>query len=213
MMTYPMVGTPAYGGMVHTDYVRSLFGFLHAGLKFETTAIGNESLITRARNTILSGFHRRKEFSHLLFLDADVYLPGDALARMLAADVPAIGAPVALKGLNADGSRIWNIGKSLGSRGTLMKVANIGTAAIILSRQAADALVEDAIAQDRIYARPSTVRGDLETDVHYDVFRVGIHEGIYLSEDYWVCRRLLALGFDIFVDPSVVTIHRGAMSV
>lgn len=213
MTPYAMVGTPAYGGMVHTDYVRSLFGFLHAGVKFESTAIGNESLITRARNTILSGFHRRKEFSHLLFLDADVYLPGDALAQMLAADVDVIGAPVALKGANTDGSRIWNIGKSLGSRGPLLKVANIGTAALILSRKAVDALVEDAIAHSRVYARPSTVTGDTETDVHYDVFRVGVHEGLYLSEDYWVCRRLLALGFDIFVDPSVVTIHNGVMSV
>ncbi len=208
-----MVGTPAYGGMVHLDYVRSLFGFLGSGISFESVAIGNESLITRARNTILAGFHRRKEFSHLLFLDADVHLSGSGLAQMLAADVPVIGAPVALKRINPDGSRVWNVGRSKGSRGGLLKVEHIGTAALMLSRAAVDALVEDAIAHHRTYARPATTQGDIETDVHYDIFQVGVHEGEYLSEDYWVCRRLLSLGFDIFVDASVVTVHNGIMAV
>jgi hypothetical protein len=208
-----MVGTPAYGGMVHLDYVRSLFGFLRAGIQFESVAIGNESLITRARNTILAGFHRRKEFSHLLFLDADVLLSGDGLARMLAANVPVIGAPVALKGLRPDGSRVWNIGNSKGSQGPLLKVDNVGTAALLLARAAADALVDDAIAAGRAYSRPSTSQGDPETNVHYDVFQVGVHEGVYLSEDYWACRRLQALGFDIFVDPTIVTVHNGVMSL
>jgi hypothetical protein len=208
-----MVGTPAYGGMVHLDYVRSLFGFLRSNISFESVAIGNESLITRARNTILAGFHRRKEFSHLLFLDADVHLPGDGLAQMLAAAVPVIGAPVALKRVNPDGSRIWNVGRTRGSLGRLFKVDHIGTAALMLSRQAVDALVEDAIAHHRTYARPATTQGDTETAVHYDVFQVGVHEGEYLSEDYWACRRLSALGFDIFVDPSVVTTHNGIMAV
>lgn len=208
-----MVGTPAYGGMVHLDYVRSLFGFLRSGIGFESVAIGNESLITRARNTILAGFHRRREFSHLLFLDADVHLSGEALAQMLAADVPVIGAPVALKRVNPDGSRIWNIGRSKGSRGRLVKVEHIGTAALILSRDAVEALVQDAIAHNRTYARPATTQGDPDTAVHYDVFQVGVHEGEYLSEDYWVCRRLATLGFDIFIDPSVVTTHNGIMAV
>jgi hypothetical protein len=43
-------------------------------------------------------FLQRPEFSHLLFLDADVQLPAAGLARLLAADKPVIGAPVALKG-------------------------------------------------------------------------------------------------------------------
>ncbi len=208
-----MVGTPAYGGMVHLDYVRSLFGFLRSGISFESVAIGNESLITRARNTILAGFQRRKEFSHLLFLDADVHLSGDGLAQMLASDVAVIGAPVALKRFNPDGSRVWNVGRTKGSRGRLFKVEHIGTAALMLSRTAVEALVEDAIAHNRTYARPATSQGDAETTVHYDIFQVGVHEGMYLSEDYWVCRRLLTLGFDIFVDPSVVTTHNGIMAV
>ena len=208
-----LVGTPAYGGMVHVDYVRSLFDMQRAGIAYQLATLGNESLITRARNTILSAFHVRLEFSHLLFLDADTHLPGAALTRMLAMDVPVIGAAVALKAPNTDGARIWNVGRSLGSHGTLLKVENIGTAALLLSRVAVGALVQDAIEHGRTYARAGTTQGDFDAEVHYDVFRVGVHEGVYLSEDYWACRRLHALGFDIHVDPSVITSHHGVVPV
>lgn len=208
-----MVGTPAYGGMVHTDYVRSLFGLLRTGIKFQLVTIGNESLITRARNSIVAAFHARPEFTHLLFLDADVHLPPEGLVQMLAAEVPIIGAAVALKALNPDGNRIWNLGRSLGSHGALLKVENVGTAVLLLSRAAVDALVDDAVAHGRTYSRAATTQGDFDAEVHYDVFRVGVHEGIYLSEDYWACRRLHALGFGIHVDPSVITTHHGVMSV
>ena len=54
-----MIGTPAYGGMVHCDFVAALLQYQHSGLRFALTTIGNESLITRARNTILAEFHAR----------------------------------------------------------------------------------------------------------------------------------------------------------
>src|SRR5262245_55896789 len=72
-------GTPAYGGQVHIDYVTGLLGYMHQGVRFGLMTIGNESLITRGRNTILATFHERREFTHLFFLDADVYLPPEGL--------------------------------------------------------------------------------------------------------------------------------------
>jgi hypothetical protein len=212
-----MIGTPAYGGMVHTDYVNSLFGFTQASIRYTLMTIGNESLITRARNAVLAAFHARRDLTHLLFLDADVHLPAEGLVQMLAAGVPVIGAPVALKGRNAQGDRLWNLGRSQASfsgRGSpLLCVEHIGTAALMLSRSACDALVQDAIADGRVYARPSTSQGAVDADLHYDVFQVGVREGQYLSEDYWVCRRLRELGFDIYVDATVVTRHHGTVAV
>ncbi len=208
-----MIGTPAYGGMVHIDYLRSLFEYTRAGIQYRFSAIGNESLITRARNSLLAGFHARPELTHLLFLDADTCLPVEGLQRMLSARAAVIGAPVALKGYDAAGNRLWNVGRSRGVSGSLLKVDKVGTAALLLSRAACTALVEDAIAHGRVYRRPSTMRGDMDSPVHYDVFRVGVHEGEYLSEDYWVCRRLIDLGFDVLIDPSVITTHQGIIAV
>lgn len=206
-----MIGTPAYGGMVHTDFVRSLLDYQHLGLRFSLATLDNESLITRARNSLISMFHHRKEFSHLLFLDADVGLPATGLISLLEHGKDVIGAPVPLKGRNANGTRIFNIGKSVGEEGPLTINERIGTAALLLSRRTVDALVEDAKRDGRVYERTGNLRGDEGPAVHFDIFRVGVVDAEYLSEDYWVCRTLRQLGFHIYVDPAITTRHHGTL--
>jgi hypothetical protein len=208
-----LVGTPAYAGMVHTDFVDSILQFTNARIPFALMTIGNESLITRARNAIVAAFHARPELTHLLFLDGDVLLPAEGLARMLAHGSDVIGAAVALKGLNADGSRIFNFGDCVGETGELYKVTRLGTAALLLSRKAVQTLIDDAIANARCYNRPSTSRGNFDAAVHYDVFRVGVIGDEYISEDFYACHTLRRLGFDVFVDPLVVTRHHGQLAV
>lgn len=207
-----LIGTPAYGGMMHSDCVSALLQYQRAGIDFALMSIGNESLITRARNTILSEFHARTEFDYLLFLDADVLLPPFGLRRMLESGRDVIGAAVALKGRNANGGRIFNIGALRGEDGALYEVERIGTAALLLSRAAVDALVDDARRDGRVYSRGYSVRGvDLQASVQYDVFRTGVVDDEYLSEDYWVCRELRRLGFPVYLDPTIVTRHSGMM--
>lgn len=208
-----MIATPAYGGMVHTDYVQSLLRLRNAGIEFALLTLGNESLVTRARNSLISQFHFRKECTHLLFLDADVGLPPESLAAMLLAGRDVIGAPVALKGRNARGDRLFNVGPLVGEDGALWLTTHIGTAALMFSRRAVDALVEDAKADGRVYQRSVSFSGEDGPPVHYDIFQVGVQNGIYLSEDYWVCHKLRKLGFGIHVMPEVPTRHHGVVSV
>lgn len=208
-----MIATPAYGGMVHTDYVQTLLRFGQAQIRFSLLTLGNESLVTRARNSLLSQFFHLGGFSHLLFLDADVGLSPEGLSAMLASGKDVIGAPVALKGRTARGDRIFNIGNLLGEDGALWKTEHIGTAVFMLSRAAVEALVEDAKADGRVYQRSMSFDEEPGPPVHYDVFQVGVIDGVYLSEDYWVCRRLRSLGFDIFVAPEIPTRHHGVVSV
>lgn len=207
-----MIGTPAYGGMVHTDFASALLRYQQQRIGFALMTIGNESLITRARNTILAEFVVRTEFTHLLFLDADVHLPAEGLQRLIDAKCDVVGAAVALKGRNPDGTRIFNIGRLCGEKDSLYQVERIGTAALLLSRRAVDALVAHARSEGRIYARTNEVRGiALEAAIQYDVFRVGVAGEEYLSEDFWVCRELRQLGFPIHVDPTILTRHSGTM--
>ncbi len=209
-----LIGTPAYGGMMHCNMVQQLLAYQQAGLNYSLMTIGNESLITRARNSILSEFHARSEYDHLLFLDADVVIDLEGLQRLLASEVDVIGAPVALKGRNPDGSPIFNVGRSMGEAGTLIQVEHVGTAALLLSRPAVDALVSKARAEGRVYRRSKLLRGEsAKAQEHYDVFRVGVVDGQYLSEDYWVCHELQTLGFDIHIEPSVVTHHWGMVQL
>lgn len=204
-----MIGTPAYGGMVHIDYLHSIAEYYRNALPFTLATIGNESLITRARNSILAKFHSSPRHTHLLFLDADVRLSAEGLQRLLSHQVDVVAAAVPLKALNERGERIFNFGHALGESGTLVEVTRVGTAALMLSRRAVDALVDTAKAEHRVYSKPSHVRGGTLPEQNFDVFRVGVVEGDYLSEDFWVCYQLRALGFRIFIDPQVQTRHQG----
>ena len=206
-----LIGTPAYAGQVHVDYVSALLVFQRERVPFTLMTIGNESLITRARNTIVSAFHERREFTHLLFLDGDVHLPHEGLARLLAHRRDVVAAPVALKGVAADGGRLFNVGRTLGEDGPLLVVDRVGTAALLLSRAAVDALVADARAEPRVYEASALAQPD--GAIQYDVFRVGVVDGEYLSEDFWVCHVLRRLGFRIHVDPAIVTRHNGMVAL
>lgn len=212
MNVHLLIATPAYGGMIHADYVAAVLGYQAAGIAFSLMTIGNESLITRARNTILGEFLVRTEFTHLLFLDADVQLPAWGLQRLLGHGKDVVGAPVALKARDAHGARMFNLGSACGEDGPLQLCTRVGTAALLLSRRAVTSLAQDAKAQGHVYTQGSTVhRGNLRARIHYDVFRVGVAGDEYLSEDYWACNTLRRLGFAIHVDPTVVTQHSGMM--
>jgi len=71
-----LIGTPCYNGAVTIQYVSSLLRlqqmFVQKGIEFSLAMLGSESLITRARNFIVSQFLGRPQFTHLLFIDADI---------------------------------------------------------------------------------------------------------------------------------------------
>jgi hypothetical protein len=214
-MTEPvnvLIGTPAYAGMVHVDFVSTLLSFTRARIPFTLLTIGNESLITRARNAIAAAFLERAEFTHLLFLDGDVSLSPEDARRLLAYDKDVVGAPVALKARRPDGSLIFNVGRSLGEEGALIVTEHVGTAVLLLSRRAVTALASEAQRAGYVYESVA-LRGENNAKIHYDIFRVGVVDGNYLSEDFWACRSLRRLGFRIYIDPTVVTTHIGTIPV
>ena len=84
------VGTPCYGGMISVNYFESCLRLMsecavnNVGLQFGT--IGNESLVTRARNTLVQLFMDDKQYTHLLFIDADIVFNEKSVMRMLELD-------------------------------------------------------------------------------------------------------------------------------
>ena len=83
------IGTPCYGGMITADYFKSCLQLtaLAATKKIELQfgTIGNESLITRARNTLVQLF-MDGDYTHLLFIDSDLAFNPEAVIRMLEYD-------------------------------------------------------------------------------------------------------------------------------
>jgi len=81
------IGTPCYGNMLTADYFKSCLQLtaLAATKKVELQfgTIGNESLVTRARNTLVQLFMDNEDYTHLLFIDADLAFNPESVFRML----------------------------------------------------------------------------------------------------------------------------------
>ena len=80
------VATPCYGGLITTEYFKSCMQLVALAatkkIELQFATIGNESLITRARNTLVQLF-MDGDYTHLLFIDADLAFNPEAVIRML----------------------------------------------------------------------------------------------------------------------------------
>ena len=87
------VATPMYGGQNFGYYCQSLLNLqVVMGQHKIDTAISflfNESLIQRARNALAHGF-LKSDFTHLMFIDADIRFNPNDVVRMIEADKPII---------------------------------------------------------------------------------------------------------------------------
>lgn len=94
--------TPCYGCQAMTPYIASLRQLTRsldqAGIVHTVELLGNESLITRARNKCVAQFLKTNA-SHLVFIDADVgFRPGD-LAAMIRANYDVVVGAYPMKSL------------------------------------------------------------------------------------------------------------------
>ena len=86
------LGMPMYGGMLTESTLHGLLelqAWTQANkVSMRIQTIGNESLITRARNTIVSMMFDQQDFvaTHLLFIDSDIGFTWQNIERLLCAD-------------------------------------------------------------------------------------------------------------------------------
>jgi hypothetical protein len=84
------IATPCYGGNLHYQYVVSLFQLSKyldkVNIGYTVSFLGNESLITRARNIMVGKFLTDSSCTHLLFIDADIQFSVRSVLRLLEVD-------------------------------------------------------------------------------------------------------------------------------
>ena len=205
-----LIATPAYNSLVHVDYLHTLLGLK---VPYSVATVGNESLITRARNKLFSLFVKHTQFDHLLFLDADVGVSPGGIEKLLSHGKDLIGAPVPLKHPN---KIVFNYGRVLDdSTYPVVETDKVGCAVMLVSRRLAEDVAKHAEEQGWVYRHnPAYSRGsDIGELKIYDVFKVGVVSGEYLSEDFYFCKLCRDLGYRVYVDLSVHVRHNGFLPI
>ena len=103
-----MIGTPCYGGMATAGYLQSMIGFSNLskvfGVEYVLVTLINESLITRARNDIVSQFlnfkDERGHLDYLMFIDADIQFEPDSILRLIAHNKDIVAGAYPMKVIN-----------------------------------------------------------------------------------------------------------------
>lgn len=97
------VATPMYGGSCFGIYMKSCLDLQNTmtkyGIETKFSFLFNESLIPRARNYLSDEF-LRSDFTHMLFVDADIGFEARDVIALMALDKDVSGAPYPKKSIN-----------------------------------------------------------------------------------------------------------------
>lgn len=223
------IATPMYGGIAKNNYTISLQNLLvklsQNGHSIITTTIGNESLITRARNTLAHKF-MSTDCDALLFIDADHGWDADDVVRMIESGKDLIGAIYPMKGLNWENIRaavlagkenledysgifamnLLSEEQEFNSQKPF-KVRDIGTGMMFISRK----VFEDLKPHCKQYKNNNVGNTGVEFgEMVTEYFTTMIDENqILLSEDYAFCRMWQSIGGEVWSAPWVRITHSG----
>jgi hypothetical protein len=165
----------------------------------------NESLISRARNTLTAKFLNNKDSTHLMFIDADIGWEPWHLLVMLNRDVDVIGGLYPMKSLPVKWCVNGFEGAQEGTDG-LQEVSKTGTGFMLIKR----AVFEKLDAHPAVKPFINDIGLPAELNPHMKTyFDTAVRENRYYSEDWTFCENWRDLGGQVWVDKRVLLRHTG----
>jgi hypothetical protein len=234
------LATPLYANLLHFGYHKSVLDLtiacLRNGVSIGQKYIGCDSLVPRARNTLLTHF-LDSPATDLLYIDADISFATDDVFSLMALDEPIVGGVYPRKQL--DWTRISKAARAgvpvdqLPHYGfipvmnwpaagdypldSLIEVRHLGTGFLRLRRSAIDTMIRalgDSITFDYSHEQEAfagKVGHDLfpvGPDIRYPVGSGGRQ---YLSEDWAMCELARQCGLKLYAAPWIQLTHSGNM--
>ena len=221
------IGTPCYGAKCFTNYVTALIAtkelLQSKGIEVKIEFLGYESLIPRGRNTLIAKFMALEDFTHILFIDADiVWNPMDVYKLMLH-NKDIIGGIYPQKkyhwnkvnNVNSpeEVSKLLNYNLNYKSRENriengLIELRHIPTGFMMIKREAIEQLKE--FYPNKKYVDDiGCCQTDKEKDNLYAFFDCEIVDNHYLSEDYLFCENWNKLEGKVYADLTINLVHIG----
>jgi hypothetical protein len=237
------IATPCYGGQISEPYFRSMMRLIvmcnHYGIQYTVSTLANESLVTRARNTIVSFFMEKADATHLFWIDADIEFNPEDVLRMVAYDKDVIAGAYPKKAINWDSiikavqnfpdetaATIEGHSSNYVVNFDLLKDANnkptpqvqIKHNLIKLKDAGTGFMCVKREVFEKMFAAYPELKyvNDINIDQKFEPFMYALYDTLidpesrrYLSEDYAFCRLWQNLGGDIWLDPRTGLNHVG----
>ena len=226
-----LIATPMYGGQCTQAYTKSMIklGILLSqrdDIDFDFAFIGNESLIPRARN-IIADYFVKSDFSHLMFIDADIeFNPNDVLS-MLEKDLDILCGVYPAKGMN------WEAIAEAAKQGVEPHNLTFYSSFVVFDPVDRNAVIENVFepfeikhggtgfmlikrnvfekVADIVSAYWNTDSADPEALMsEFFGLQIDPDTNILLSEDYDFCRKWRSLDGKIYAAPWVRLSHVGS---
>ncbi len=230
-----LIATPVFAGLPSVNYATSVSTLMAEAVRFGLEAeqsAWSESLVTRARNTLLAKFLSEPQYTHLFWWDADVGATTAQVFRLLLADRdfaagvypikelawPEEGTPA---GLSRDDymARYLRYPFELDpeSDGTIdsdgfVRIREVAGGFCCMKRSAVEHLV--AAYADLWFTPDPRIAKLWPGKVHFRLYESGIDdtpERNYLSEDYMFCKLWRAIGGTMWLDSQSKLSHLGPM--
>jgi hypothetical protein len=200
---------PCYGGMLtescFMSYIKWANTCRQLGIDWTMETMTNESLISRARNTLTAKFLHNKESTHLMFIDADIGWEPWHLLVMLNRDVDVIGGLYPMKSLPVKWCVNGFDGAEEGPEG-LQEVSKTGTGFMLIKRAVFEKL--NAHPATKPFANDIGLPAELNPYMK-TYFDTAVRENRYYSEDWTFCENFRDLGGKIWVDKRILLKHTG----
>ena len=203
-----MIAMPCYGGQLTESTFMSFIRWANTArqldLNWSVETLTNESLISRARNTLTARFLQNSQATHLMFIDADIGWEPQHLLLLLQANRDVIGGLYPMKSLPIK----WCVNGLDGAEQVdhLQEVSKTGTGFLLIRRSVFE----------RLNGHPATkpFTNDLglpaELDQHMRTyFDTAVRDGRYYSEDWTFCENWRDLGGQVWVDRRINLRHTG----
>jgi hypothetical protein len=200
---------PCYGGMLtestFMSYIKWSNTARQLGIDWTMETMTNESLISRARNTLTAKFLHNKDSTHLMFIDADIGFEPWHLLVLLNRDVDVIGGLYPMKSLPVKWCVNGFEGAEEGPDG-LQEVSKTGTGFLLIKRHVFEKLNEHPATKPFMndIGLPAELNPYMKT-----YFDTAVRENRYYSEDWTFCENWRDLGGKVWVDKRVLLKHTG----
>ena len=204
------IAMPCYGGMLTESTFMSFIKWANTarqlGIDWTLETMVNESLISRARNTLTAKFLDMPDATHLFFVDADIGWEPWHLLVLLNRDVDVCAGLYPMKTMPIK----WVVngfeGAEEGPDG-FQEVSKAGTGFLLMKKHVFDKL--------KSHPAVKQYKNDIGLDPKFDqhlktYFDTAVRQNRYYSEDWTFCENWRDLGGKIWVDKRILLRHSGS---